>query len=273
MSIRLDLPPERDLPAGRRLVIRSQLLQTTLPPRRRLRVRILAVVVPLAVLVLVLGFGLTRPWSSGVAVPASPPSTADGPTRGTGPALAIPSATPIDRGTLDASTRQQVAARCAESAGDLAVAEVLFARRTSIDGNVMIWTGRGGRTTLCTDSALAQISSTSSERHPLPRASTGRPVVRLFPPDPLASTGAGRDYTSAGTAYSVAPEVASLQMRLVVRGRPGAWFEASRSGDLAWSSARVDTAVPGSRIDSDLRVEDRAFDADGHELTIDRTPR
>ena len=68
--------------------------------------------------------------------------------------------------------------------------------------------------------------------------------------------------------------MASLQLRLTVEGHTGAWFEASRDGGYAWASASVDyrTTTHGP-MPRDFTIEDRAFDAEGHALAIDRTPR
>jgi hypothetical protein len=59
-------------------------------------------------------------------------------------------------------------------------------------------------------------------------------------------------------------------MRVVVGGRTGPWFEASMADGYGWAAASIDHKTPN---DSDptsagARVEDRAFDAQGHVLHI-----
>ena len=65
-----------------------------------------------------------------------------------------------------------------------------------------------------------------------------------------------------------------MQLRVTVEGHTGPWFEASLADGYAWASASVDyrTKTHGA-LPRDFTVEDRAFDAEGHELAIDRTPR
>jgi len=72
----------------------------------------------------------------------------------------------------------------------------------------------------------------------------------------------------------VGPEVVTLQVRLTVDGHRSPWFEASRSDGWAWAGAGLELTGPHRlALDAEFRVEDRASDAAGHELAIDRTPR
>jgi len=137
MSSRLDLPPERDLPGERRLEIRAQLLRAARPPRRRLRAQL--VVVPLVVLAVLLGLGLTHPRDRTPPVVGTPSpsaartSTAPDRTASAPAPPAAPAATPTDRGALDRSGTTAAIDRCLTDLPLGRASKVHFARRTSTD--------------------------------------------------------------------------------------------------------------------------------------------
>lgn len=285
MSTRLDLPPERDLPASRRRAIRVELVAATRAPHRRRRPWL--VVAPLAALVTVLAvvLGLTRPWDPAppvVGVPSASPSPSEsidwsvGHGRQPLPNPALPSAAKIERGPLDAGSRARAIARCqADLDRRTRVAAVHLARRTSTDGDVVLFTGRDGMSYACSKHGASVYAGNGSKTGPVPAPSRRRPVVRI------SSPGLGGSRAPDGSAsgrsdapYRVGPEVASLQMRVTVEGRTGPWFEASLEKGYAWASASVTyEATRRGAPPRDFTVEDRAFDDQGHELAIDRTPR
>ncbi|MGI3781024.1 MAG: hypothetical protein ACRYG2_09620 [Janthinobacterium lividum] len=286
MSTRLDLPPERDLPATRHRELRAELLRATRAPRRRPGVRrAWRAVVPVALVALVVAvvLGLTQPWvvtPPVVGVPSVSPSVDPRPTRGPtstpAPAPAVPTARSIDRGPLDQTARAKAIAMCQSSLGrSTRVAQVHFARRTSTDGDVVLFTGRDGLSYACSASGASLYGGSGSTTGPLPEPSRRRPVIRITSPGPggsRSSNGSARSYTE--TYYRVGPEVASLQLRLRVEGHTGAWFEASVDGGYAWAAAYVEYSTQKrGAFPHDFTIDDRAFDADGHELAIDRTPR
>lgn len=286
MSTRLDLPPERDLPEPRRRAIRAELVRTSRVPTRRRRPWLL--VLPAAALATVLAvvLGLTGPGQPAppvIGVPSASPSTTatpsdptPRPTRSPAPAPAIPAARSTDRGPLGATARMKAISRClADLDRRTGVAEVHLARRTSTAGDVVLFTGRDGQSYACSSGGASVYAGSGSKTTPLPAPSRRRPVVRILAP------GAGGSRSQDGSAsseteayYRVGPEVASLQLRLTVQGHTGPWFEASTDGGYAWAAARVEytTATHGA-LPHDFTVDDRAFDAAGRPLAIDRTSR
>lgn len=286
MSSRLDLPPERDLPAVRRREIRTELLRATHPPHpRHRRPRAWLLVVPVAVLAALLGLGLTHPWTRTtpvVGLPSPSPAGTTGPTPGrTAPApvptpgSSIPAATPIDRGALTPAARTTVTGRCQADLGPRTrVAQVHFARRTSTDGDVVLFTGRDGLSYLCSDAESSLYDGPGSKTKALKAPDAKHPVVRILEPSLGSSAGHGRHIHRTQAGYRVGPDVVSLQLRLTVDGHRSPWFEASRSDGWAWAGATLEYADAHRLIlDADFTVEDRAFDADGHPLAIDRTAR
>ena len=284
MSTRLDLPPERDLPESRRRAIRAELVAATRTPDRRRRPWL--VLAPVAVLATVLAvvLGLTRPFDVAppvVGVPSASPTPQPTesidwePLQGRKPLpnLAIPPADPIDLGPLPAGARATAIAECQGALGRRnGVTEVHFARRTSTDGDVVLFTDRRGVSYACSKGGGGQYADNRSAA--LPRPTRRHPVFRMF--DSGSGGSRSDDGATQGDAhgwYRVGPEVASLQLRLTVEGHTGPWFEASRDGGYAWAAASVDyrTTARGALPREEFTIEDRAFDAEGNELAIDRT--
>ena len=279
MSMRLDLPPDRDLPADRRRELRAGLVRAAHQPPRRRTTQL--VVVPLVVLAVLLGLGLTHPWDRTppvVGTPSpSPVRTSTLPDRTT-PASAppvIPAATPTDRGALNRSGTTATIDRClTDLPPRTGVTKVHFARRTSTDGDVVLFTGRNGSSYMCSRSGSSVYDGAGSKTDHLKAPDARHPVIRIFEPGLGGSASSTRHRNDTQTAYRIGPDVASLQMRVTVDGHRSPWFEASRSDEYAWAGAQVEFAdTHRLDLDPDFRIEDRAFDTAGHELAIDRTPR
>ena len=67
--------------------------------------------------------------------------------------------------------------------------------------------------------------------------------------------------------------MASLQVRLTVDGHSGPWFEASIADGYAWAAASLEYSGAKQKDISNYHLEDRAFDATGHELDINHARR
>ena len=281
MSTRLELPPSRGLPEARRREIRAALVAAS---HRRRHARRWLVTAPIGVLALLLGLGLgvVRPWETRepvVGVPATSPSgparpTPDPTTSSPTPAApTVPAARATDRGPLSDAARTNVVSRCLTGLGRSTTVETVhLARRTSTSGDVMLFTGRDGLAYACSDDEASLLAGPGLKTRALPEPDAEHPAVRVDG-DGLSSGSENGHVSSTTTgAYRVDDEVASLQSRLVVDGHAGPWFEASRAGGWAWTSATVEyTSSRRLTPRADHRVEVRAFDASGNRLGVDRT--
>jgi len=286
MTTPLMPPPERDLPPARRQQIRSAVLRTASPtrsPRRRGWVLPLAAAAAAAVAALVLGLSLPRMGSAPVVSnpTAAVPSLrrAPSPTKTSSPEptrAAVPRGVATDRGPLTTAQTRKVVDRCRGDLDRIAGVDVLhFARRTAVDGDVVLFTDSHGLSLLCKKSGSSTYDGDGSKTGSLPAPSGQRPLVRIL--DPGLALGGDEDgniYGSTGTAYRVAPSVVSLQMRISIEGHTSPWFEASIHGGYAYAAASIKFTTSrslGRR--PDYTVQDRAYNSAGDQLKIERTPR
>ena len=125
----------------------------------------------------------------------------------------------------------------------------------------MLFNGRDGLSYACSSGGASVCAGSGSKTTPWPAPSRRRPVGE-------------RVRQQRDEACYRIPEVASLQLRLTVTGHTSPWFEASAADGYAGAAARVEhrTKTRGA-LPHDFTIDDRAFDADGHPLAIDRTSR
>ncbi|MGI3784385.1 MAG: hypothetical protein ACRYG2_26800 [Janthinobacterium lividum] len=284
-------PPQRKLPEDVRRDIRGTLVRTS--QARTSTRRPGRVVIPALALTGALGaaavVGLNLPGhlgqrGVGVPAPAGPVPTA---TPGQTPATsAIPAAQTIDSGPLSNSTADKIVKDCLHgSPGGGNTARVHIARQTSVAGPVVVLTDTVGILHLCRGD-LDIVGPPLDAGGPLgdiqrPSPTQDQPVVQLTG---YAGSGShpaqGHSDTAKNTDtsyYRVSPDVASLQVRLTVDGHTGPWTQAIIGDGYAWVCASADYPVskddPAPDITEESHVEDRAFDAAGHELDINRVHR
>lgn len=272
MNDQVTLPPERKLSQQRRREIGVVLDRASRSARepRRTRWALVPAMALAAVVALVLGLTHTGELAMPVVgAPTPSTDTVGPPTDGATPTSSspIPSARSIDRGPLSEAAAHEVATEC--DCGDrprYVVRQMLFARHTSTHGDVVIYVGGDGTIYAHASNPFLGMGGPGAPSRPEP--SRERPVVQWTG----TLTTSGAQESTGTTYYRVGPDVASVQLRVVVDGQVGPWFEASMAGGYAWAaaSAHHDTRKdddPG--LADDVRVEDRAFDAQGRLLDID----
>jgi len=292
MTTSLTPPPDRDLPPVRRRDIRVAVLEATAPTRSRRRGRgrgrerwvfPLAAAAVAAVAALVLGLGLARTGSAPVVAnpTAAVPSPRQAPSPTTTPTpeptrAAAPRGIVTDRAPLTTAQTRTVVDQCRGDLDRTAGLDTLhFARRTAVDGDVVLFTDSKGMSLLCTKSGSSAYDGDGSKTGPLPAPTGQRPLVRIMNPGlALGGDEDGNIYGSTGTAYRVAPSVVSLQMRISIDGHTSPWFEAAIHDGYAYAAASIKftTSEPLGRR-PDYTIQDRAYNSAGDQLKIDRTPR
>ena len=285
MTTPLTPPPERDLPPARRQQIRGAVLQAASPtrsPRRRGWVLPLAAAAA-AVAALVLGLGLPRTGSAPVVSnpTAAAPSLRQTPSLTTSSSpeptqAAAPRGVATDRGPLTTAQTRDVVDRCRSDLDRTAGVDVLhFARRTAVDGDVVLFTDSNGLSLLCTKSGSSTYDGDGSKTRSLPAPTGRRPLVRILNPGlALGGDEDGNIYGSTGTAYRVASSVVSLQMRISIDGHTSPWFEAAIHDGYAYAAASIKfTTSKSLGRQPDYTIQDRAYNSAGDQLKIDRTPR
>lgn len=281
-------PPDRDLPPVRRQQIRVAVLQsassTRSSQRRRWVFPLAAAMAAAAVTALVLGLGLPRTGSAPVVAnptaavpsPSRTPSPVTSPSPGPTPPATAPRAVVTDRGPLTTAQTRKVIDRCRDDLSRAAGVETLhFARRTAIDGDVVMFTDTNGMSLLCTKSGSSAYDGEGSKTASLEAPTGQRPLVRIMNPGlALGGDEDGNIYGSTGAAYRVAPSVASLQMRISIDGHTSPWFEAAIHDGYAYAAASIKFKKSGP-LDQrpDYTIQDRAYNSAGEQLEIDRTPR
>lgn len=152
------------------------------------------------------------------------------------------------------------------------MARIVFARRTLLDGDVVIFTDRSGWLQLCTGTQYLSLDGPGTPVRRLPIASSRRPVIRL-------ATGAtiegfdhlGGSYEQTFTVHRIASTAHHVQLRIASEGQFGPWFTAAVQGEYAFADAVVHRPNPYDELSSSQLVEDRAFDQRGRAVTIDRS--
>ncbi|MGI3779721.1 MAG: hypothetical protein ACRYG2_03000 [Janthinobacterium lividum] len=289
---RLMPPPQRDLPDADRREIHANLVRTmrgTTHPRRK-RLVVVPALALAGVVVAATAVGLNLPGGSGptvtgVPAPAGPISTSTARPDQTAGSPAVPAAQIIDSGPLNSSVEKKVVENCLHgSPGGGTAAQVHLARQTSIAGPVVLLTDSVGILHLCRD-GMDIVGPSLDAGGPLgetqrPSPTRRLPVVQLTG---FAGFGGGSEHGVSGTIkntatsyYRVGPEVASLQVRLTVDGHTGPWTETIIADGFAWAYASADYSSTeddhAPDITTKTHVDDRAFDAAGHELDINRIP-
>ncbi len=290
----LQPPPQRHLPDDVRRDVRGALVRTsratTSTQGSRGRGRVLVPALALTGLVgATAAVGLSLPGhlglpGVGVPAPAGPVPTAT-PDR-TGQTSPIPAAESLDRGPLSSATTDTIIKNCLHgSPGNGTAARVHIARQSSIGGPVVVLTDSVDILHLCRDGMditgppLDAGGPMGDIQRPAP--TKRQPVVQLTG---FGGSGGGPAEGESGTIentgssyYRVGPEVASLQVRLTVDGHTGPWTQAIIADGYAWACASDDYPVskddPAPDFSAGRHVDDRAFDAAGHELEIDHVSR
>ena len=147
-------PPQRNLSEADRREIHAALVRTSHAaaprPRRRTLVLVPALALTSAAAVVCLNLPGAGLPITGVPVPAGPVPTAT-PDQTAGSSM-IPAAQPIDRGPLISSVVKKIVTECLRGLpGAPTVDQVHFARRTSINGGVVLLTDSTGMSHICTD--------------------------------------------------------------------------------------------------------------------------
>lgn len=286
----LQPPPQRSLPTDVRREVRDALVRNSRPTTSthcsRGRGRVLVPALALTGLVgATAAVGLSLPGhlglpGVGVPAPAGPVATAT-PGR-TAQASPIPAAESIDRGSLSSAATDAIVKNCLHgSPGNGTTDRVHIARQTSIGGGIVVLTDSVGILHLCRDGMditgppLDAGGPLGDTERPSPTQS--QPVVQLTG---YAGSGGPALGKSGGTIkntdtsyYRVGADVASLQVRLTVNGHTGPWTQAIIADGYALAAASADYPVAKDDPAPDLtktHVDDRAFDAAGHELDINR---
>ena len=285
---RLLPPPQRNLPQDVRRDIRSALVRTTRTTTRTPRkARVVVPALALTGIVGVATVGLNLPGhpglpGTGVPAPAGPVATAT-PDQ-TYATSTIPAAESVDRGPLSSAATDAIVKNCLHgSPGGGTAARVHIARQTSTAGPVVVLTDTVGILHLCRDGSditgppLDAGGPLGDIQRPSP--TQDQPVVQLTG---YAGSGSGPAQGESGTIknsnmsyYRVGPDVASLQVRLTVDGHTGPWTQAIIADGYAWACASDNYPISEDDPAPDpttIHVDDRAYDAAGNMLDIDRVP-